>query len=84
MAPVQASIVLRPGASQIVVDGKDLANGCRAIQLNGEAADLPKLTLDLLLSEITFDGQVRAWIPDGTREALIALGWTPPAEDGDG
>lgn len=83
MSAMQASIVLGRASSQIVVDGKDLANGCRAIELYGEAADLPRLTLHLQLPEITVDDQVRAWIPDGTREALIALGWTPPPGEGD-
>ncbi|MFJ2029439.1 hypothetical protein [Streptosporangium sp. NPDC087985] len=45
-----------------------------------EIADLPGLTVDLLMHEVEVDGEMVVSVPDRTRDALIALGWTPPAE----
>lgn len=86
MVMADARLVLRPGGSpsQVMVDGTDLANGCRAIDVHTEFDGHPMLTLHLLLPEITVDGEVRLWIPAATREALVALGWTPPPDGAGG
>ena len=83
MTDRKASIKLTPGCdpgSQIVVDGVDITAGVRAFSLTAAAGDVPELNLDMAVVEVEVDGEVRVELTDGTREALLALGWTPPQE----
>lgn len=63
---------------RIAVDGHELRSATKA-QLSMEAGQLPVLSLEL----VSIDGiEVETWadvaLDDGTKKALIALGWTPP------
>lgn len=90
----QALIRLRPGGGGNVVinGGADLADSVVSLTVHGSHDEVPQLQLNLLMDLIELNGQMRVEIPDATREALIELGWTPPAavagvkqvEDGDG
>lgn len=72
------------GTTSIIIDGADLTNACRALTLRSQVGHITTLTLDLLLLEgIEVDGETITVIPTATRDALIALGWTPPGEAGD-
>ncbi|MGH3495066.1 MAG: hypothetical protein ACRDQ1_17780 [Sciscionella sp.] len=77
---VEAKLVLRPFEGQIIVGGTDLAPAVRSIQLCAGVDYRPELVLNLVLHEVEVDGEITTTIPDRTREALVALGWTPPAE----
>ncbi|MEV1202801.1 hypothetical protein [Microbispora rosea] len=81
MAPRTARIHLdRTGyGSSLEVDGQRLP-GVRGINLDASARHTPRLVVDLLMHEIEVDGEMTVSVPDKTREALVALGWTPPAE----
>jgi hypothetical protein len=74
----------RPGpAGSLVVDGRDLSNLARGFTLAFPDADhLPVLTVDLFLDEHEVAGEVTVAVPDETRAALVALGWTPPDPSG--
>lgn len=66
---------------RVVLDGRDVSGGVRGFALRAEVGRRTELELDLAVADgATFDGEVRLVIPESTREALIALGWTPPAE----
>lgn len=82
----EARLTLRawPTASEIVVNGTDLARGCRAFTLSAEVGEVPRLELDLAVFEVAAVGEVKTLIPDSTHETLVALGWTPPSEEGGG
>lgn len=66
-----------PGVS-VEVDGHELAQSVRGLRVTASVHDLPRLELDLVEHEIVVEGEMRVEIPPKTREALIALGWTPP------
>lgn len=64
---------------RIVLDGHDVSRGVRGFALRAEIGRVTELELELsAVDGATFDGEVRLVIPEGTREALIALGWAPP------
>lgn len=68
--------------SSIEVDGHKLP-GVRGVTIAAPAKGLTELRIDLIAYEIEIDGLMRVELPSSTREALIALGWTPPlAEEG--
>lgn len=71
---------LRPGGGAVVMDD-EVVNGVRGLDLSAEAGEIPRLTLDLLVCEVEVEGQATVTIPDGARETLIKLGWTPPSSE---
>lgn len=73
------------GQGTITVDGHDLSNATRGISLRSEVGQMPEILLDLVVIETTrIDAEeVEVTIPTATAEALVALGWTPPATETD-
>lgn len=66
-------------SGHIKLDGTDVSSGVRGFVLRSEVGELTRLELDVLVLDTQqFDGEVSVIIPDETREALIAIGWTPP------
>lgn len=74
----KVNLSLRPGSGVIALDGEAL-NGVRGLDLSAAAGEIPSLTVELLVNEVEVDGEMTVAVPDATREALIALGWTPPS-----
>jgi len=71
------------GAHAIHVDGHDLSRGVRTVRLTLEPGDAPHVELEMAIIEmdpVEFETP-NLYIPDATRDALVALGWTPPASD---
>ncbi len=69
-------------AGRIMLDGHDVAAGVRGFVLRSEVGRMTELELDVaVVDDSQFGGEVRVVIPDSTREALVALGWTPPAAE---
>lgn len=64
-------------ADSIVVNGHDISNACTGYTLSAEVHDIPRLSVDLLTIP-AYNGRAAVTIPGSTRDALIALGWTPP------
>lgn len=65
--------------TKVTVNGLDISNCTTSYNLDQRANDLPHLTIALQMP-ITFEGAAEVAIPDQTRAALIALGWTAPPE----
>lgn len=66
---------------RVVLDGHDVTNGVRGFVLRAGVDCVTELELDVVAADgATFDGEVRLVIPESTRDALVALGWTPPEE----
>lgn len=70
------------GNSSIHLDGRDISKGVREVDFHGAVGEADTVNLEL----IVFDGtridsdEAEVIIPDETRKALEALGWTPPEE----
>lgn len=71
----------RPG--QVVeLDGVDISRSLIGLSLNIRAGEMPAAVLDVIAEELpTQLDEVRAYLPDATKELLVRLGWTPPAEE---
>jgi hypothetical protein len=69
---------------RVSVDGHDISAAVHSLTIHGDADMYPRVTLDLKIHDITTvsSHQTEVLIPDSTAEALIALGWTPPASEG--
>jgi hypothetical protein len=82
VAKLHVELPDKGGPAVIEIDGVDIANGVAGLCLTDDAyTRSPVLELTLAtFSEIDADGDVRILIPNATRAALIALGWTPPEE----
>lgn len=66
---------------RIALDGHDVSSAVRGFRITA-IGEVTRLELDLNVLDVTrIDSeQTEIVIPDATREALIALGWTPPVE----
>lgn len=74
----------RMGEWSVTVDGTEIGSAIRRsgmrLDVPANPAEIPTLTVDLMLfppNEVDL-GRVKVEVPDATRDALIALGWTPP------
>lgn len=67
---------------QVLLDGTDISNRVRGLSFDTGVGETPRVILELILIDTsrisTVDTEVL--VPDATAETLIALGWTPPAE----
>lgn len=70
------------GRGRVVLDDADVSAAVRGLTIRAEVGRIPQIELDLSVIDVTGLGvaQAEILIPDATREALIALGWTPPAD----
>jgi hypothetical protein len=78
---MQAEItVRRDGTASILVGGHDIAGAVGEIVLSARPGRPPVLNLSLpMLDEALFVADVEALISPSVYQALVALGWTPPA-----
>lgn len=68
-----------PGRADIALDGQPLT-GVRGFRFGATVDEMGLVILDLNVPTGEIDGEMVAVIPEGTAETLLALGWTPPAE----
>lgn len=67
---------------RVELDGHDIAHSILGLTVAFKADESPAATLDLILDEIpTETDDVRVHLSDETRDLLVRLGWTPPAEE---
>ena len=67
---------------RVELDGIDIANSILGLTVTITAGEMPAATLNLVLDEIPTDtDEVRVRLPQETRDLLVRLGWTPPAEE---
>lgn len=80
----RARLVLQPHPSGCLVEvGGQRLVGVKALTLSTDVDSLPRLELDPRLGGVDVEAEVVTMLPEGTRQTLIALGWTPPAgQDG--
>ena len=72
---------------KLIIDGIDLSRGARSAQLTLTTGELPTLTFEPIIFHLdaTDIEAARVVVTDQAAAALVALGWTPPAEQaGDG
>jgi hypothetical protein len=66
----------------VELDGHDIANAILGLTVAFKGGEMPTASLDLVLDEIPTETEdVRVHLPDETRDLLVRLGWTPPAEE---
>lgn len=76
-----------PYDAKVELDGHDLSRALQGVTIRCEAGHRPSVDLELKVDAIEVtqlavrDPQILLSMPDEAREALIALGWTPPAGD---
>lgn len=64
----------------IEVAGVDVINVCQELTFSVDVRNrVPQIRLDLAVHEATHDGPAFVDVPEKTRDALIALGWSPPS-----
>lgn len=70
------------GSHHLHLDDQDISRGVRSLNLSLNPGDFPRVELEMAVVEIDrmeFETS-ELYIPDATKEALIALGWAPPRE----
>lgn len=68
--------------SRVLVGDHDISHAVHSLTLHASATHLPVLQVELRMATVessTDDTRVEVVMPDATRAALVALGWTPPA-----
>ena len=71
-----------PGGTQIELDGVDVASAVTGLYLRIGVNDRPTAVVDVVLHEMDTELEnPRVVVPDKTRDLLVRLGWTPPAEE---
>lgn len=71
-----------PGGTTVELDGEDVTAALAGLSLTLSAEHRPTAVLNVLLRHT--DTEVEnptVVIPDETRDLLVRLGWTPPAEE---
>lgn len=66
--------------SEITLNGLDISTAVTSYGIRQIANDLPRIDLALYVLP-DFEGVADVKIPDHTRAALIAMGWTAPPEE---
>lgn len=71
-------------SARVTVDGVDVSGAVTAVTVHADAWEHPRVTLELSVHDVTqiSSPETELLIPESTAEALVALGWTPPAEEG--
>lgn len=64
----------------VLVDGVDISQALTGITLKASADEPHEVTLRLAMDRVDATVEAAATVPRETRDALVALGWTPPAE----
>ncbi len=77
----RADITLDGNTGTVIVDGCDLSRSVQGLTLRAGINQFPELELDLVVPTATVTGEteVRVFMTDETKKALVALGWSPPA-----
>ena len=73
-----------PGDYSVQLDDQEIVTAVRGVTFEANSKmpnNTPKATLDLVVREWDIATEADIEIPEKTRDALIALGWTPPAGD---
>lgn len=70
-----------PVETEIEVGGRRIEGAVRALTIRASAQSFTEIGLELATFEdVDAEGDVHVLMTETTRQALIALGWTPPAQ----
>lgn len=71
-----------PGHHRVKIGDLDISNSARGAAIDIKPGLPPAVTVDMHLWSATtvVDGPAAVTVSDATATALVALGWTPPAE----
>ena len=69
-------------APSILLDGKPVEHVTDCLRIDADR-DGRVLTLRLALGEVRVKGKATVVVSEGTAQALVALGWTPPTPEKD-
>lgn len=69
------------GGWLVELDGHDISRALIGLSLNVDGSPVAQVRLDVIAEELPTEAEVRAYLPDATKELLVRLGWTPPAEE---
>ncbi|MFI9005093.1 hypothetical protein [Streptomyces sp. NPDC053541] len=72
------------GAASVELDGTDVSRAVTSVHVHAEHGERPHVTLGLALHDISTLAETRILVPEDTAAALVALGWTPPEDVGQG
>lgn len=67
------------GPSVVELAGVDVANAVTGLVIEAPVGHIPKVTLDVMVREVAFDGEALVSVDPYTHSLLVRLGWTPPA-----
>ena len=68
--------------SSVHLDDQDISAALRGLTLRLNPGDMPQARLDVVALDVsTYSDDVQVYLPDATRDLLVRLGWTPPAEE---
>lgn len=67
--------------ANVQLDGLDISSVLDAVDLKLRPGCLPEVRLGVLVHDLTTEVEGTVVIPDETRDLLVRLGWTPPAEE---
>jgi hypothetical protein len=82
MTNFRANLTASGGVGTTVeVDGFDITKTVRGLRIDAHVGSIPTVEVELLFVNGTgVDAEAIVRVPDATAEALVALGWKPPAE----
>lgn len=66
--------------ASVEIDGVPVEQTVTSLAFSVNARGERRVTLELPWVEAEVSGEARIVLPERTREVLVALGWTPPAE----
>ncbi|MFK0140711.1 hypothetical protein [Streptomyces murinus] len=70
------------GGWVVELDGHDIARALVGLSVRLTGDPVATATLDVIAEELPAQmGEVQVYLPDATKELLVRLGWTPPAEE---
>lgn len=79
MTRIEISGTGLPNGTTVRLDGEDISRDVHGVALQLDGRSVPTVVLDVIVQDINLGvGQAEVRIPDGTRDLLIRLGWTPP------
>lgn len=64
----------------IEVDGVDISKSVRSLKFKRKGSGRNKVKVGFTLPDFDFEGEAEIRITEPLHEALVALGWTPPAQ----
>lgn len=81
MSAAKVEISLSAGGfGKVIINGAEMQNVVTALHFDRSADGTQRLVLDLIPGETAISTEADVVVDAKTREALTALGWTPPGD----